>query len=266
MNSHGFSLIFDCDGVLADTERFGHLPAFNAAFVELGVPMSWSEDDYARLVQIGGGKERIEAALAEVGVDVDPTVVGDYVKSIHAVKTRIYRGMVDDGVMPPRAGVSRLICEALAEGWNVAVASTSAVESVRSVLGGAVGDAGAEIPVFAGDMVPHKKPAPDIYQLAIAELAADPSATVVIEDSAVGLRAARAAGLACVVTPSSYTHGEDFSDASAVVSTLGDAAEPTTVLADPYGVGFAEQVDIASLRRLLSLRNGCAQMLAKEAQ
>ncbi|CAN5722998.1 HAD family hydrolase [soil metagenome] len=249
------SLIFDCDGVLADTERFGHLPAFNAAFAELGVPMKWSDDDYARLVQIGGGKERIAAALAETDITTDIAPAGEYVKAIHAVKTRIYRDMVADGVMPPRPGVTRLITSALAAGWNVAVASTSTVESVRSVLECAVGTAAQDIPVFAGDMVSHKKPAPDIYQLAVTELGADPESTVVIEDSAVGLQAAHAAGLACVVTPSSYTHGEDFSEASAVVCTLGDPGQPATVLADRHGVRFPGRVDIEALTRLLTMRN-----------
>jgi HAD superfamily hydrolase (TIGR01509 family) len=249
-----FALIFDCDGVLADTERFGHLPAFNAAFAELDIPMKWSEKDYGTLLQIGGGKERIAAALADTGITADTSPAGEYVKRIHTVKTRIYRDMVADGVMPPRPGVTRLITAALGLGWAVAVASTSAVESVRSVLECAAGAAAAAIPVFAGDMVPLKKPSPDIYLLAVAELAAHPSATVVIEDSSLGLRAAHAAGLTCVVTPSSYTLGEDFSQASAVLSSLGDPAEPATVLSDPYRVKFPGCVDVEALSRLLTLR------------
>jgi HAD superfamily hydrolase (TIGR01509 family) len=264
MTTQKFSLIFDCDGVLADTERFGHLPAFNAAFAELGIPMKWSDDDYARLVQIGGGKERIAAALAEADVTNHSAPAVEYVKKIHAVKTRIYRDMVADGVMPPRPGVTRLITAALADGWNVAVASTSAVESVRSVLERAAGSAAAGIPVFAGDMVPRKKPSPDIYRLAVAELGADSRATVVIEDSAVGLRAAHAAGLACVVTPSSYTLDENFSEASAVISTLGDPAQPATVLADPHQVNFPDLVDIDALTRLLAMHNQSASTPKEE--
>ena len=42
------ALIFDCDGVLADTERFGHLPAFNQMFAEFGLPVQWSEEEYGR--------------------------------------------------------------------------------------------------------------------------------------------------------------------------------------------------------------------------
>ena len=50
------ALIFDCDGVIADTERFGHLPAFNQTFEEFGLPISWTEEEYAVKLKIGGVK------------------------------------------------------------------------------------------------------------------------------------------------------------------------------------------------------------------
>jgi HAD superfamily hydrolase (TIGR01509 family) len=255
---HRYSLIFDCDGVLADTERYGHLPAFNEAFVRLGVPMQWSEDDYAVLVRIGGGKERISAALADPrrGLLSEPGVTAELVQRIHAVKTDIYRSMVAQGAMPPRPGVARLIRSALANDWHVAIASTSAPESVRSVLDSVIGhDIADGIPLFAGDSVAAKKPAPDVYLLALDRLGAEPNFTVVVEDSEVGLGAARAAELACIVTPSSYTVTEDFSAAAAVVSTLGERDQPAVVLADPHGVAFGEFVDLDALQRLLDLRN-----------
>lgn len=259
MTGGGYTLIFDCDGVLADTERHGHLPAFNGAFAELGIPMRWSEDDYADLVRIGGGKERITAALAEPrhdGLFGQDGVPDDVVPRIHKLKTAIYRSLVADGVMPPRTGVARLIRSALSDGWQVAVASTSAPESVRSVLDSVVGQQLAEsIPIFAGDAVPAKKPAPDIYLLALNRLGADPDKTIVVEDSAVGMRAALSAGLACIVTPSSYTLDEDFTPAAAVVTSLGDTGHPTAVVSDPHHVGFGDVVDIEALRRLLALRS-----------
>ena len=54
------ALIFDCDGVLADTEQYGHLPAFNQTFAEFGVPVQWSVEEYAEKVKIGGGKEAVK--------------------------------------------------------------------------------------------------------------------------------------------------------------------------------------------------------------
>ncbi|MGH3641378.1 MAG: HAD-IA family hydrolase, partial [Mycobacterium sp.] len=143
----------------------------------------------------------------------------------------------------------------LSTGWQVAVASTSAPQSVRSVLDSVVGHQTAEvIPIFAGDVVPAKKPAPDIYLLALDRLGVSAETAIVVEDSAVGMRAAVSAGLACIVTPSSYTLAEDFTPAAAVVTSLGDGGEPTTVLSDPHDVGFGDVVDLEALRRLLALR------------
>lgn len=255
MTQRGQTLVFDCDGVLADTERFGHLPAFNRAFGEFGLPLAWSDDEYAGLLRIGGGKERIAAALADprhrslLSAGEQAT---DLVARIHRGKTEIYRTMVAAGVMPPRPGVARLIRAALADGWRVAVASTSAPESVRSVLDSVVGpETAGSIPIFAGDAVPAKKPAPDIYLLALDRMGATCADTIVVEDSTVGLQAAVSAGLTCIVTPSTYTLDEDFTAAAAVVTSLGDTEEPLTVLSDPHGVGFGAMVDIESLRRLL---------------
>jgi HAD superfamily hydrolase (TIGR01509 family) len=266
----GYTLILDCDGVLADTERHGHLPAFNAAFAELGVPMRWSEEDYADLVRIGGGKERIAAALAEprhAGLFGPAGPPDDLVPRIHKVKTAIYRSLVADGVMPARTGVARLIGSALSEGWQVAVASTSAPESVRSVLDVVVGQRLAEdIPIFAGDAVPAKKPAPDIYLLALDRLDALADTTIVVEDSAAGMRAAVSAGLACIVTPSSYTTEEDFTPAAAVVTSLGDTDHPTTVVSDPHHVGFGDVVDTEALQRLLALRRQPLSSTHREPQ
>ena len=52
------ALILDCDGVLAETELNGHLPAFNRTFADLGLPLRWSQGEYGRLLSVGGGKER----------------------------------------------------------------------------------------------------------------------------------------------------------------------------------------------------------------
>ena len=59
------ALIFDCDGVLADTEPFGHLPAFNQMWREMGIPWEWSVDEYGRKLKIGGGKERMASLFGE---------------------------------------------------------------------------------------------------------------------------------------------------------------------------------------------------------
>jgi HAD superfamily hydrolase (TIGR01509 family) len=223
------ALVFDCDGVLADTERHGHLPAFNATFERFALPARWSEQEYAEKLRIGGGKERM-ASLFE-----DPAFAagfgdGDRAELLltwHRAKTEAFRHLVAEGRIPARPGVARIVHGALAAGWTVAVASTSAQESVRAVLENAVGaPAAARIPVFAGDVVPAKKPDPAIYRLAVDRLGLDPADTLVIEDSRNGLLAAVGAGLRCLVTVSGYTRDEDFGEAALVVSELGDPGRP----------------------------------------
>ncbi|MET1052757.1 MAG: HAD-IA family hydrolase [Mycetocola sp.] len=254
-------LIFDCDGVLADTERNGHRPAFNRTFAEFGIPVEWDDADYAVKVLIGGGKERMRSLLtpefvAENGLPADDDGQREMLARWHKRKTEIYTEMVTSGALPARPGIARITAEAASAGWGLAVASTSAEASVRAVLEHAVGvDAAADFRVFAGDIVPNKKPAPDIYLLALRELGASPDDTVVIEDSANGLQAALAAGLSTVVTVSAYTAGEDFTGAALVVSSLGDETEPATVLADPFGIRPGPEITLDHLTAILAARS-----------
>jgi dihydroxyacetone kinase phosphoprotein-dependent L subunit len=233
------ALIFDCDGVLADTERYGHLPAFNQTFAEFGLPVRWSVAEYREKVRIGGGKERLASLLtpefvAAAGLPADPARQRAEVAAWHRRKTEIYTGLVASGAVPPRPGIARIVAEALAAGWTLAVASTSAEVSVRATLERAVGAENARaVTVFAGDVVAHKKPAPDIYRLALDSLGVPARYVVVVEDSRNGLLAATGAGLACVITVNDFTAGEDFSEAALVVSSLGDpGGERTEVLAN----------------------------------
>ena len=233
------ALLFDCDGVLADTERHGHLPAFNLMFDELGVPAHWSADEYAEKLRIGGGKERMASLFAEPGFTQRANVPDDdagrteLLARWHKTKTAHFRRLVAEGAIPPRSGIHRIVNEALDRGWTVAVCSTSAEESVRAVAERAAGaDAVEKMSFFCGDVVPRKKPAPDVYLLAVEKLGLDPADTLVVEDSRNGLLAATAAGLRCVVTVNGYTRGEDFDEAVLVVSELGDpGAPPVEVLA-----------------------------------
>jgi len=231
------TLIFDCDGVLADTERHGHLPAFNQTFREFGLPVQWSEEEYGVKLRIGGGKERMASLLtqdfiARAGLPRDEQQLASEVARWHRRKTELYTQRVLAGELPPRPGIRRIIEEALEAGWRLAVASTSARESVEAVLKVAAGEENASrfAGVFAGDDVPRKKPAPDIYLLAVAHLGALPTETLVIEDSQNGLEAATAAALACVVTVNGYTEQERFDTALMVVSHLGDPGDPLRVL------------------------------------
>ena len=227
------ALIFDCDGVIADTERYGHLPALNATFDEYGLPAHWDEAEYGRRLKIGGGKERMASLFTDPGF-VEAAAIPDdaqaraaLLDTWHKSKTVHFRNLVGDGKLPARPGIARIIPAALDAGWTVAVASTSAEESVRAVLEHAVGpETAGKISVFTGDIVPAKKPDPAIYLLTMDRLGLDATDTLVVEDSRNGLLAADRAGLACLVTVSGYTREEAFDEAVLVVSELGDPGRP----------------------------------------
>ncbi len=247
------ALIFDCDGVLADTERDGHRPAFNETFAEVGLPVRWSPEEYGVKLKIGGGKERMASLLTDEFVranrlPADADGQKELLADWHRRKTARYKEMVKAGRLPARPGIARIVDEALAAGWTLAVASTSAEESVVAVLEHAVGATNAaKFAVFAGDIVPAKKPDPAIYLLALERLGISPADAIVIEDSRNGLLAAVGAGLRCVVTVSSYTQDEDMSEAVLVLSSLGDPGEPARVLANRGATEPGELVTLADL-------------------
>jgi HAD superfamily hydrolase (TIGR01509 family) len=239
------ALIFDCDGVLADTEKYGHLPAFNETFAEFGVPVRWDDATYAERVKIGGGKERIASELA----DADPELI----KRMHLAKTERFTRIVAEGRLPGRPGIHRIIADVLAAGWTVAVASTSAQPSVCAVLEHAAGKESADrCHVFAGDIVAKKKPAPDIYLKVLEDLRLDPAECLVVEDSGIGVQASTGAGLTTIVTVSAYTGTDDFGAAALVLSDLGDPDAPLTVIAAPAGVRPDRMVTIDTLEQLLA--------------
>ena len=251
------ALIFDCDGVLADTERDGHRPAFNQTFAEAGLDVQWSVEEYGVKLKIGGGKERMASLLTDDfvranGLPTDPEGQKELLAGWHRRKTDLYKEAVRAGRLPGRPGIARIVNDAIAADWTLAVASTSAEESVRAVLEHAVGaEDASQFAVFAGDVVPAKKPDPAIYLLALEELGVAPDDAIVVEDSRNGLLAAVGAGLRCVVTVSSYTEQEDMSEAALVVSSLGDPGEPARVLANRSGARPGDEVTLADLEACL---------------
>lgn len=223
------TLIFDCDGVLSDNERDGHLPAFNRTFEEFGLPVRWSPEEYGEKLRIGGGKERMASLLTPefvraAGLPADREAQAAEVARWHRRKTQIYTEMIEAGLLPARPGIRRIIRDALDAGWRLAVCSTSAAPSVQAVLNHVAGRelAARFALVLAGDVVPKKKPAPDIYRMALERLEVSPTEVLVVEDSRNGLLAAHGAGLRCLITVNGYTEREVFDEAALVVSSLGD--------------------------------------------
>jgi len=253
-------LLFDCDGVLADTEAHGHRVAFNRMWREFGVPWEWSVAAYGKKLAISGGRERMRSLYhdAEFRAAYPPPTSEDEwderVARWHVRKTAIYREMIASGAIPPRSGVKRLAEEALDAGWVLGVCSTSNPASVRSVLEHVMGkDTAAQFSLLlGGDMVAVKKPAPDIYVRAARELDVSPAECLVIEDTRNGLLAATRAGMCCLVTVSGYTADEDFSEAALVVSCLGDpGGETCRVLANRSAARPGDCVTAVDLSAML---------------
>ena len=217
------ALIFDVDGTLADSEE-AHRQAFNAAFVEHALRWDWSRHEYAQLLKVAGGKERIahyidllEAAPAK------KFRLRQLVPALHRVKTALYAQRVAAGAVPLRPGVERLLRQAQAAGLKLAIASTTTAGNVGALLARAFGSVPVIFDVIAtGDHAKRKKPAPDIYLLALARLGLAPEQCIAFEDSANGLAAAKAAGLYTVVTPTHWTAAEDFGAADLRLHSLSD--------------------------------------------
>lgn len=222
------ALIFDVDGTLADTERDLHRVAFNRAFRKAGLDWYWDVPTYGKLLKVAGGKERI---LHYIRTECPTPIEGDpeaLTRELHALKTELYLELLGSGEISLRPGVERLLREARGAGFRLAIATTTTLANVTTLLASTLGEGALrwfEV-IGAGDVVPCKKPAPDIYQYVLQKLALPASACFAFEDSANGLRASSGAGLRTIVTPTVYTAREDFTGAFAIVSDLGEPAWP----------------------------------------
>ena len=221
------ALIFDCDGVLVDTERDGHRVAFNQAFAKKGLNIEWDVHLYGDFLKVAGGKERMRHYFNTHQWPENITDKDDFIKDLHKLKTDCFMQIIESGQLPLRPGVARLVDEAVANGITLAVCSTSNERAVSLIVERLLGPErrACFAAVLAGDVVSKKKPDPEIYNLAARKLNLEPARCIVVEDSRNGFLAARAAGMHCVVTTNGYTEHEDFSRADLVVSELGDPPE-----------------------------------------
>ncbi|OKH40583.1 phosphatase [[Phormidium ambiguum] IAM M-71] len=224
------ALIFDVDGTLADTERDGHRIAFNKAFAEQGLDWHWSESLYGELLTIAGGKERIQYYLNQHHPNFQPpSEWSEFLANLHQLKTKHYRQLLESAAIPLRPGVKRLIKEAKAQGLRLAIATTSALPNVTALLEQTLDPECFEV-IAAGDIVPAKKPAPDIYNFVLDKMGLNANECLVFEDSFHGLQAAVGAGLKTIVTINEYTKNHDFKAAYLVVNHLGELDLPCKFL------------------------------------
>ena len=218
------AIIFDVDGTLADTED-GHRRSFNKAFAENGLDWNWDAELYDKLLKVTGGKERIKYFIESFLPGFSkPDDYDGFVKHLHAVKTRYYNAMLREGHIPLRPGIKKLIDDARQRGIRLAIATTTSAENVTTLLQQGLGPGGERIfeVIGCGDIVPHKKPAPDIYFWVLEKMALSAADCIALEDSENGLHASLAAGIRTFIIPNHYTRNQDFSGAAAVLDDLND--------------------------------------------
>lgn len=228
------ALFFDMDGVIIDTERDGHRVAFNKAFEQFGYDFSWDEQRYHELLQVAGGKERMRHYFREENLfaELSDEEMTQHLIELHHCKTTIFLDMIAAGSLPLRPGVKRFMSEAMERGLDICLCTTSTEKSARTVVNTMLPEINFAH-ILAGDVVTRKKPDPAIYNLALEKTGHSPEACIVIEDSAIGVQAATAAGIRVIATTNGYTEDEDLSAAAIIVTTLGDEGVERGVLKSP---------------------------------
>ncbi len=252
------AVVFDVDGTLVDSERFGHRVAFNGAFASLGLPFHWDEAVYGELLLVPGSERRLEHFLAEEGVPAGKR--RRLVVLLHAEKTRRLRRMIDHGRIHPRPGVTHLLSELASAGIRLGVATAGTRPWVLSLLERVFPTIRFPVVVTTSDVV-APKPDPACYRLALERLGVPSSAALAVEDSAPGLAAASGAGLSSVVVVNDYTAGHDLSGAALTFDGFGAEAR---VLSDPYGLKPRPPLALATLRAVLGAADGHNQLREKE--
>jgi len=250
------ALIFDIDGTVAETERDGHRLAFNRAFAAVNLDWDWSIDLYGKLLDIAGGKERIQFYIEQYSPEFQVADLGSceleqWIAELHHAKNTHYQKLLAAGSIPVRPGVRRVLQEAREQGVRLAIATTSAPDNAIVLLETALGSNAQnwfEV-LAAGDVVSAKKPAPDIYFYVLQAMELNPENCLVVEDSQQGLQAALQAGLKTVVTVNDYTCNQNFSGATLVLNHLGEPNQPFEVIAGD--AGNATYFDLALAKALL---------------
>lgn len=249
------ALLLDLDGTLADTEAHGHRPSYNRAFRKLGLSFRWGPKLYGRLLKLPSGRERLLHYLLKYQPDLGEhaEAVGEsadaWVEHVHTLKSRYFRRYLRQGRIPLRPGVARLIREASEAGLRIAIVTNASRGTIQPFLRYGLGeDLVARISlVVGGDEAAARKPAPDVYLRALAKFKLAPYECIALEDSSVGLAAARAAGVPAVITCNTHTEDEDFTGASLVLDDLGEPDAPASVVTGRMDESY---LSLTTLRRI----------------
>lgn len=240
------AIFWDVDGTLAETERDGHLVAFNAAFEALQLPWRWSEQRYGELLRVAGGFERLLHDLA-----TQPEAPRDHAEQrqlagrIHRLKNEHYAAIAANGALPLRPGVRELFDDCATAGVRMAIVTTTSHNNVATLLHAHLGSDWHRCfaTLVCAEDAPRKKPDPQAYDLALQRLDLPASATVAIEDSPAGLAAASVIGVPVIICRSRYFATDPMPGALAVGPGL-DTVDGWSPRAKP-----GERIDLAQIRR-----------------
>ncbi len=246
------AVLFDVDGTIAETEEI-HRKSFNESFKEFNLDWFWDEAIYKELINIGDGIERIDYYIKRAWPEMmEYKNLTKYINSIHKVKNEIFEDYILESEIKPRPGVVRLIKELKENKVRIAIVSSTSESNLLTLF-----REGLNIdPINTFDLIAHgectknKRPSPEIYEWILEKLRLPPQSCIAIEDSLRGVESAKNASVNILVTPSTFTKDEDFSDAKLVVSNLGEPDAPfDKIKGKVYGNNY---VNIDLLTKLLS--------------
>lgn len=253
------AVLFDVDGTLAETERDGHRPAFNAAFKEFELDWNWDTELYGKLLKITGGKERIRYYIEKYAPSLlNKRDLPDWIAELHKTKTKYFLDLLAKGSIPLRPGIARLIHELREQEIKIGIATTTTLENVTSLLKFTLGEESLNWfdVIGAGDIVPQKKPAPDIYYWALEKLGLPPQQCIAIEDSEIGLQSSCAAGVKTIITVSKYTYLQNFNGAAMVLSDLGEPSRLPSIISGDIAILNNRYIDVSTLITLTESNDG----------
>ena len=202
---------------------------------------------------MSGGRERLRYAVrSQARSKQERAQLLRLVPALHRTKTRLYAEFVAAGRVHLRPGIARLIAEARAAGLDLALVSSTTPTNIDALLKANLGDqARAWFRVLAdGEQVARRKPAPDIFKLALAHLQQPAANCVAFEDTQAGVAAANAAGLFTVGLPNAWSAAHTLRGAQLVLDHLGEPEQPLPEsAAAQVGGDYLELLTLARLQQ-----------------
>ena len=243
------AVFWDVDGTIADTEICGHRVAFNLTFKDFGLDWYWDENKYVELLKISGGLNRIVHYRDEIQSEL----TNEYCSRIQLRKRFHYNKLSLSGNIKVRNGVLRLIKELADLKIKQFIVTTSGRESLEALLKTSLKSYLINFSdIICYEDVENHKPYPDAYNLAVKKSNESCENCIAIEDSIIGVDAAKAANINCLLTlpPWSSNFQNINKKANACVDSLGNQKIHSNII---YGKQLTSNyVDYAYLTNIIN--------------